>query len=81
MALSDDRRVSKDKYSMNDFKKYKNSGGFGNIESETKQDKLEKKRQRDDYAKSIRDRNSSKASTTNGSTSTGYSRYSSVFER
>lgn len=53
--------MAKEKYTSNDYKKYQKNFGFGKdflpFEAETKQEKLEKARKRDEYAKMIKERN------------------------
>lgn len=56
-----EQRLAKDKYTANDYKTYQKNYGFGRdflpFEYETKSEKLEKARKRDEYARMIRERN------------------------
>ncbi len=53
--------MAKDKYTTNDYKVYQKNYGFGRdflpFEAETKRDKLEKARKREEYSKMIKERN------------------------
>ena len=65
-ARNREKRLVRDKYTSGDYRKYQKNGGFGPgflpFEAETKQEKLEKKRQREEYARQVKERNSSLAS-------------------
>ena len=56
-----EQRLAKDKYTANDYKKYQKNYGFGRdflpFESETKEEKMEKAKKRDEYAKLVKERN------------------------
>ena len=56
-----EQRLAKDKYTSNDYKNYQKNYGFGRdflpFEAETKRDKLEKARKREEYSKMIKERN------------------------
>lgn len=53
--------MAKDKYTANDYKTYQKNYGFGRdflpFEFETKSEKMEKARKRDEYARMIKERN------------------------
>ena len=56
-----EQRLAKDKYTSTDYKNYQNNYGFGRdflpFEAETKREKLEKARKREEYSKMIKERN------------------------
>ncbi len=60
-ARNREQRLAKDKYTSNDYKTYQKNYGFGRdflpFEAETKRDKLEKARKREEYSKMIKERN------------------------
>ena len=60
-ARQREQRLAKDKYTSNDYKKYQNNYGFGKdflpFETETKNEKLEKAKKREEYSKMIKERN------------------------
>jgi len=60
-ARQREQRLAKDKYTSNDYKKYQNNYGFGRdflpFETETKNEKLEKAKKREEYAKMVKERN------------------------
>lgn len=61
-----EQRLAKDKYTTTDYKKYQKNFGFGRdflpFENETKQEKMEKAKKREEYAKIVKERNSDKYS-------------------
>ena len=60
-ARQREQRLAKDKYTTRDYKIYQKNYGFGKdflpFEAETKTEKLEKARKREDYARMIKERN------------------------
>ena len=56
-----DHPLIKDKYTSNDYKQYQKNFGFGKeflpFENETKAEKIEKARKREEYSKMIKERN------------------------
>lgn len=64
VAMMREREKRNEKYTPNDYRNFQRNGGFGyrDFESETKQEKLEKKRRESDYARQVRERNASLAS-------------------
>jgi len=60
-ARQREQRLAKDKYTSNDYKKYQNNYGFGRdflpFETETKTEKLEKAKKREEYAAKVKLRN------------------------
>jgi hypothetical protein len=60
-ARQREQRLAKDKYTSTDYKKYQNNYGFGRdflpFETETKTEKLEKAKKREEYAAKVKLRN------------------------
>lgn len=56
-----EQRLAKDKYTSTDYKLYQKNFGFGRdflpFETETKQEKSEKAKKREEYARKIKERN------------------------
>lgn len=56
-----EQRLAKGKYTTTDYKRYQKNFGFGKdflpFESETKEEKMEKAKKREDYAKFVKERN------------------------
>ena len=56
-----EQRLAKDKYTSNDYKHYAKNFGFGRdflpFEAETKQEKSEKAKKREEYARLVKERN------------------------
>lgn len=72
--LNDDKvnkkyHTIKDKYTTNDYKQYAKNFGFGQqflpFENETKQDKIEKAKKRQEYSRQIKEQNSKNANAIN----------------
>ena len=64
-----DHPLIKDKYTSNDYKQYQKNFGFGKeflpFENETKAEKIEKARKREEYSKMIKERNTNPKQTSN----------------
>jgi hypothetical protein len=56
-----EQRLAKDKYTSNDYRHYAKNFGFGRdflpFEAETKQEKSEKAKKREEYARLVKERN------------------------
>ncbi len=69
MKRKNDHFLIKEKYTSTDYKQYQKNFGFGReflpFEYETKQEKIEKARKREEYSKMIKERNTLNNNTNN----------------